>query len=167
MNRAALAWAFRSLEGGKKEKFLGPTEATEAMTLIDGFEVNAWASEPMITQPMAFCWDDRGRMWIAENRDYESRGSGFSNFGDSRILILEDTDRDGVADDMKVFSEGIPFPSAIAVGFDGLFLGAPPNLLFIPDRDGDDKGRRWRRRQNTKLSHIRSHIDLTLKKQKR
>ena len=110
------------------------------MTLIDGFEVNAWASEPMITQPMAFCWDDRGRMWIAENRDYESRGSGFSNFGDSRILILEDTDRDGVADDMKVFSEGIPFPAAIAVGFDGLFLGAPPNLLFIPDRDGDDKG---------------------------
>ena len=127
-------------EEGKKEKFLGPTEATEAMTLIDGFEVNAWASEPMITQPMAFCWDDRGRMWIAENRDYESRGSGFSNFGDSRILILEDTDRDGVADNMKVFSEGIPFPSAIAVGFDGLFLGAPPNLLFIPDRDGDDKG---------------------------
>ena len=41
---------------------------------------------------------------------------------------------------MKVFSEGIPFPAAIAVGFDGLFLGAPPNLLFIPDRDGDDKG---------------------------
>ena len=89
---------------------------------------------------MAFCWDDRGRMWIAENRDYESRRSGFSNFGDSRILILEDTNNDGKADDMKVFSEGIPFPAAIAVGFDGLFLGAPPNLLFIPDRDGDDKG---------------------------
>lgn len=52
----------------------------------------------MITQPMAFCWDDRGRMWIAENRDYESRGCGFANSGDSRILILEDTDRDGVAE---------------------------------------------------------------------
>ena len=127
-------------EEGRKEKFLTPQEAAERMTLIEGFAVNVWASEPMITQPMAFCWDDRGRMWIAENRDYESRGSGFSNFGDSRILILEDTDRDGVADDMKVFLEGIPFPSAIAVGFDGLFLGAPPNLLFIPDRDGDDVG---------------------------
>jgi putative membrane-bound dehydrogenase-like protein len=78
-------------------------------------------------------------MWIAENRDYESRGHGFSKFGDSRILILEDTDRDGVADTKKVFLEGIPFPAGIAVGFDGVWLGAPPNLLFVPDRDGDDK----------------------------
>ena len=59
--------------------------------------------------------------------------------GDSRILILEDTDRDGVADSRKVFLEGIPFPAAIAVGFDGLFLGAPPNLLFVPDRNDDDR----------------------------
>ena len=85
-------------EEGKKEKFLEPNEAIEAMTINDGFKVNVWASEPMITQPMAFCWDDRGRMWIAENRDYESRGDGFSNSGDSRILILEDSDQDGVGD---------------------------------------------------------------------
>ena len=65
--------------------------------------------------------------------------SGFSNAGNSRILILEDTDHDGVADSRKVFMEGIVFPSAIAVGFDGAFIGAPPNLLFVPDRNGDDK----------------------------
>lgn len=88
---------------------------------------------------MAFCWDDRGRMWIAENRDYESRGHGFSNSGDSRILILEDTNGDGTADSRKVFAEGIPFPAALAVGFDGVFVGAPPNLLFVPDRNHDDK----------------------------
>ena len=41
------------------------------MTLIDGYTVNAWAAEPMVVQPMAFCWDDRGRLWVAENRDYE------------------------------------------------------------------------------------------------
>ncbi len=109
------------------------------MTMVPGFAVNAWAAEPMIVQPMAFCWDDRGRLWVAENRDYETRGRGFSNAGNSRILILEDTDRDGVADSRKVFMEGIVFPSAIAVGFDGVFVGAPPNLLFVPDRDGDDK----------------------------
>ena len=109
------------------------------MTMVPGFAVNAWAAEPMIEQPMAFCWDDRGRLWVAENRDYETRGRGFSNAGTSRILILEDTDRDGVADSRKVFMEGIVFPSAIAVGFDGVFVGAAPNLLFVPDRDGDDK----------------------------
>ena len=70
----------------------------------------------MIQQPMAFCWDDRGRLWVAENLDYETRGRGFSNAGNSRILILEDTDHDGVADSRKVFMEGIVFPSALAVG---------------------------------------------------
>ncbi|MEX1238568.1 MAG: PVC-type heme-binding CxxCH protein, partial [Cyclobacteriaceae bacterium] len=125
-------------EEGREAKFLTPDEAVSSMTLIDGYKANVWASEPMMTQPMAFCWDDRGRMWIAENRDYESRGHGFSNAGDSRILILEDTDRDGVADSRKVFMEGLAFPAAIAVGFDGLYVGAPPNLLFIPDKNNDD-----------------------------
>lgn len=119
-------------------KFLTPDEAAAAMTLNDGNKVNVWAAEPMMTQPMAFCWDDRGRLWIAENKDYESRGYGFSNAGDSRIVILEDTDHDGKADTRKVFMEGIAFPSALAVGFDGVFVGAPPNLLFIPDRNHDD-----------------------------
>ncbi len=124
---------------GRDAKFLNPEEAVEAMTVKEGYKVNAFASEPMITQPIAFCWDDRGRMWIAENRDYESRVDGFSNSGDSRILILEDTDNDGVADTKKVFMEGIPFPSAIAVGHGGVFIGAPPNLLFVPDKNNDDK----------------------------
>ncbi|MEO6287798.1 MAG: PVC-type heme-binding CxxCH protein [Dyadobacter sp.] len=136
-NTAAL-WAIAQKEG-REAKFLSAQEAVAAMTIKDGFQVNAWASEPMMTQPMAFCWDDRGRMWIAENKDYESRGKGFSNSGESRILILEDTDHDGVADNKKVFMEGIAFPSALAVGFDGVFIGAPPNLLFVPDKNGDDK----------------------------
>lgn len=130
-------WGIAQAEG-RDAKFLSPQEAIAAMTLKEGFKVNTWASEPMMTQPMAFCWDDRGRLWIAENRDYESRGHGFSKAGNSRILILEDTDHDGVADSKKIFLEGIAFPAAIAVGFDGLFLGAPPNLLFVPDRNHDD-----------------------------
>ncbi len=126
-------------EEGRKAKFLSPEEAVEEMTVKEGFQVNVFASEPMITQPMAFCWDDKGRLWVAENRDYESRGDGFSNAGDSRILILEDTNGDGQADQKKVFMEGLAFPAALAVGFDGVYVGAPPNLLFIPDRDGDDR----------------------------
>ena len=134
----AALWGIAQREG-REAKFLTPDEAVAQMTLVNGFRANTWAAEPSITQPMAFCWDDRGRLWVAENRDYENRVEGFSNAGNSRILILEDTDRDGVADSRKVFLEGIPFPAALAVGFDGLFLGAPPNLLFVPDRNGDDK----------------------------
>jgi putative membrane-bound dehydrogenase-like protein len=131
-------WAVAKQEG-KDAKFLTPEEAVKAMTLKDGFLANVYASEPMVTQPMAFCWDDKGRLWVAENRDYESRSSGFSNDGNSRILILEDTDHDGKADTKKIFAEGISFPAAMAVGFDGVFIGAPPNLLFVPDRNHDDK----------------------------
>lgn len=126
-------------EEGRNAKFLTAQEAVNAMTIKPGYKVNVWASEPMMTQPMAFCWDDRGRLWIAENKDYESRGDGFSNSGDSRILILEDTDGDGEADKQTVFMEGLAFPAAIAVGFDGVFIGAPPNLIFVPDKNGDDK----------------------------
>ena len=132
-------WHIAQVEG-KEAEFLTPEKAVETMTVKDGFQVNLFASEPMLTQPMAFCWDDRGRLWIAENRDYETRQQGFSNYGDSRILILEDTDHDGVADKRSVFLEGIPFPAGIAVGMGGLWLGAPPNLLFVPDADGDDRG---------------------------
>ncbi|MEM8487783.1 MAG: PVC-type heme-binding CxxCH protein [Bacteroidota bacterium] len=141
MYSTASLWGIAQQEAMEAE-FLTPQMAVDAMTVQEGFQVNAYAGEPMITQPMAFAWDDKGRMWVAENRDYESRGDGFSNSGDSRILILEDTDGDGVADSRKVFLEGIPFPAAIAIGFDGLFLGAPPHLMFVPDADGDDVAER-------------------------
>jgi putative membrane-bound dehydrogenase-like protein len=141
-NRSAYAtsalWGVAQREG-REAKFLTADEAVAQMTVVNGYRVNAWAAEPMIVQPMAFCWDDRGRLWVAENRDYESRNQGFSAAGNSRIVILEDTNHDGVADNRKVFMDGIIFPSAIAVGLDGVFVAAPPNLLFIPDRDGDDK----------------------------
>ena len=134
----ASLWGIAQKEG-REAKFLTPQEAVAASTVKGGFKLNIWASEPMMTQPMAFCWDDKGRLWVAENLDYESRGHGFSNNGNSRILILEDTNHDGIADSRKVFMEGLAFPAAIAVGFDGVFVGAPPNLLFVPDKNHDDK----------------------------
>ena len=134
----AVMWGIAKAEG-KAAGFLTGEQALAKMTVSEGFEAKLAAVEPMITQPMAFCWDDRGRLWVAENRDYETRGTGFSADGNSRILILEDTNGDGKFDTRQVFLEGIPFPAAIAVGFDGLWLGAPPNLLFVPDKDRDDK----------------------------
>ncbi|MGI9205326.1 MAG: PVC-type heme-binding CxxCH protein [Woeseiaceae bacterium] len=131
-------WRLAQQEGFEAE-FLSPARAVETMTLASDFAANVFASEPMITQPMAFTWDDRGRLWIAVNRDYRGRVNGFDRSFESQILILEDTDGDGVADDKKIFLDKVLFPSAMAVGMDGLWLGAIPNLLFIPDRDHDDR----------------------------
>ncbi len=124
-------WGLAKAEG-RKAVFLTGEQAAAKMTVPAGFEAKLAAAEPMITQPMAFCWDDRGRLWVAENRDYENRKAGFANSGDSRLVILEDTNGDGTFDQRTVFLEGIPFPAAIAVGFDGLWLGAPTNCAAMP-----------------------------------
>ena len=117
--------------------FLTPVEAVAKMDIPDGFDVTIFAAEPDIEEPIAFCFDDRGRMWVVENINYMNRRTHKS--GDiSRIKILEDTNGDGVFDKKKIFMDNITFSSGIAVGFGGVYLGSPPNLSFIPDADGDD-----------------------------
>lgn len=117
--------------------FLNPAEAVAKMSIPDGFEVSVFASEPDIAEPIAFCFDDRGRMWVAENFNYQTRRQ-HTDDQVSRIQILEDTDGDGVFDKKKTFTDKLTFTSGLACGFGGVFVGSPPNLTFIPDADGDD-----------------------------
>ncbi len=117
--------------------FLSPSEAVAKMSIPEGFEVSVFASEPDIAEPIAFCFDDRGRMWVAENFNYQTRRQ-HTDDQVSRIQILEDTDGDGVFDTKKTFTDKLTFTSGLACGFGGVFVGSPPNLTFIPDADGDD-----------------------------
>jgi putative membrane-bound dehydrogenase-like protein len=117
--------------------FLKPAEAVAKMSIPDGFEVSVFASEPDIAEPIAFCFDDRGRMWVAENFNYQTRRQ-HTDEQVSRIQILEDTNGDGVFDKKKTFTDKLTFTSGLACGFGGVFVGSPPNLTFIPDADGDD-----------------------------
>ena len=118
--------------------FLKPVEAVEKMAIPEGFEVSVYASEPDIAEPIAFCFDDRGRMWVLENFNYRTRRN-HTDDQVTRIQILEDTDSDGIFDKKKTFTDKLTFSSGIACGFGGVFVGSPPNLTFIPDADGDDK----------------------------
>ena len=117
--------------------FLKPAEAVAKMSIPDGFDVSVFASEPDIGEPIAFCFDDRGRMWVAENFNYQTRRQ-HTDDQVSRIQILEDTDGDGIFDKKKTFTDKLTFTSGLACGFGGVFVGSPPNLAFIPDADGDD-----------------------------
>ncbi len=118
--------------------FLSPAEAIDTMAIPPGFEVKVFAAEPDIAEPIAFCFDDRGRIWVAENFNYKTRQE-HTNEPVSRIQILEDTDGDGVFDSKKTFTDKLTFTSGLACGFGGVFVGSPPNLSFIPDTDGDDR----------------------------
>lgn len=115
---------------------LSGTVAAEKMIVPDGFRVQLAAEEPDVMQPIAMAIDDRGRLWIAEAFEYPTRAK--QGEGRDRIVILEDTNLDGVFDSRKVFIEGLNLVSGIELGFGGVWVGAAPYLMFIPDRDGDD-----------------------------
>ncbi len=112
-------------------------EAARVMRLPEGFQVRVFATEPDVRQPIALALDDRGRVWVAEAYCYPRRAP--DGQGRDRILIFEDTDGDGRFDRRKVFAQGLNLVSGLELGFGGVWVGAAPYLLFIPDRDGDDR----------------------------
>lgn len=115
---------------------LSPQEAIKAMTVPEGFKVELVASEPMIVNPVAMTFDERGRVWITESLEYPRSSPGV---GKDRVKTLEDTDGDGAMDKMTVFAEGLNIPSGIAVGHGGVWVANAPDLLFLQDTDGDGK----------------------------
>ncbi|MCI0743094.1 MAG: c-type cytochrome, partial [Gemmataceae bacterium] len=96
-----------------------------------------FAGEPDVVQPIAMCFDQRGRLWVAECLSYPKWHKDLTK-GRDRILIFEDTDNDGTFDKRTVFHDKMYNLSGIQVGFDGVWVCATPHLLFIPDKDGDD-----------------------------
>jgi putative membrane-bound dehydrogenase-like protein len=116
---------------------LDPQAAAKAMTVPDGFRVTLFAGEPDVQQPIAQAIDDRGRLWVAEAYTYPMRAP--EGKGRDRILIFSDTDGDGHFDDRKVFAENLNLVSGLEIGFGGVWVGAAPEFLFIPDADGDDR----------------------------
>lgn len=116
---------------------LPPEEAAAAMTLPPGFKATLFAGEPDVRQPIAMTIDDRGRLWIAEGLAYPKKRK--PEEAEDRILIFEDEDGDGKFDSRKIFIEGLNLVSGLEVGFGGVWVGQAPELLFIPDKNGDDK----------------------------
>ena len=115
-----------------------PLDALKLLKLPPGFQATLFAAEPDVQNPIAMAWDSRGRLWIAENYTYAESKVGFDRSLRDRILIFEDTDNDGRFDKRTVFWDGAQLLTSLELGFGGVFALCPPNLLFIPDRNGDD-----------------------------
>jgi len=113
---------------------LPPAEAVAAIKLPEGFTATLVAAEPDVVQPISFCLDDRGRLFVAEALNY----GAWQATGKDRIVILEDKDGDGRAETRKLFYEGLNYVTGIEVGYGGVWAMSPPSLYFIPDRNGDD-----------------------------
>src|SRR4029079_9078087 len=95
------------------------------------------STDPDGQHPIAIAIDDRGRVWIAEAYEYPRRAAGEK--GRDRILIFEDTDVMARLDTRAVFYEDLNLVSALELGCGGVWVGAAPYLLFIPDKAAEDK----------------------------
>jgi len=118
--------------------FTRPEDALRGVHLPEGFHATMFASEPQVEQPIGFAMDARGRIWVAENYTYAERAVNFDTKLRDRIVILEDTQGDGHADKRTVFWDQAVRLTSVLPGFGGVFALCPPNLLFIPDANGDD-----------------------------
>ena len=111
-------------------------DAMKSMSLPKGFQVSLVAAEPKVVQPIAMCFDERGRLWVVEGMSYPKKRP--DGTGPDRILILEDVKKDGSYSKVTVFKDGLNLVSGIEVGHGGVWVGAAPEFLFIP-KDADDK----------------------------
>jgi putative membrane-bound dehydrogenase-like protein len=101
-------------------------------------ELKLFAAEPDIAKPIAFAWDDRGRCWVVETRDYP-HGISDSGEGQDSVKICEDTDGDGKADKFTVFADKLNLPTGIVFARKGIIVAAPPKFIYLEDTNGDDK----------------------------
>ena len=118
---------------------LTPGQALASIELPEGFRATLFAAEPDVRQPIAMAFDARGRLWVAENYTYADSRTGHALDLRDRIIILEDSDGDGRADRRKVFWDDAQRLTSIELGHGGVWALCPPQLLFIPDRDRDDR----------------------------
>ncbi len=114
-----------------------PQESLAKLKLPPGFKATVFAAEPDVQNPISMAWDARGRLWIAENYTYAERPIKFDLHLRDRILIFEDKDGDGHFDSRKVFTDEVQKLTSVEVGHGGVWALCPPQLLFIPDKNGD------------------------------
>ena len=111
--------------------------AAAALEVPAGFEVTLLAAEPTVRNPIAVSHDARGRLWIAENFTYAEGRLRFDRTLRDRLLVFDDADHDGQLDEPVVFTDAVQLLTGVAVGHGGVWLCCPPQILFIPDADGD------------------------------
>ncbi len=138
---------------------LAPVEAEVTFHVPDDLQLQLVLSEPEITQPLFMTWDERGRLWVVQYRQYPNPAglkmisrdvylrSVYDKVplppphgvrGRDRISIHEDVNGDGIYDEHKIFVDGLNIATSVAIGRGGVFVTNPPYLLYYADSNRDD-----------------------------
>jgi putative membrane-bound dehydrogenase-like protein len=115
-----------------------PAAAQRDLVVRPGFRVELVAAEPLIASPVALDIDEDGRMYVAEYPEYNEYAAKKPH-GKGGVRLLEDTDGDGVYEKSTLFAAELPRACAVACWKGGIYVGSPPDLLYLKDHDGDGK----------------------------
>ena len=109
-------------------------EALRTIRIDKGFNIEPFAAEPLISSPVAMDWDENGRIYVAEDTGYplDTRPIG-------RIVLLEDTNGDGIPDRRTVFADQIVMPNGVMCWKGGVLVTAAPDVWFFKDTTGSGK----------------------------
>ncbi|MFK8114008.1 MAG: PVC-type heme-binding CxxCH protein [Rubripirellula sp.] len=119
--------------------YLNAAEQQKLFKLHDGFEIQLVASEeqfPELANPVALNFDNKGRLWVATMQSYPHWKPKTKM--DDKILIFEDSDGDGDADECKTFAGGLHQPTGFEITANGAYIAEQPDILYMEDTDGDD-----------------------------
>lgn len=108
--------------------------ALSTYQVADGFKIELIASEPLISDPVDMEIDEYGRMYVVEMHGYPLDRSGTG-----KIILLSDSNADGVMDKRTVFAEGLELPNSIMRWKKGVLVTDAPNVLYLEDTNGDGK----------------------------
>lgn len=112
---------------------LSPEESAKKWHVRDGYRIELVAAEPVVLDPVAFDWDEQGRLWVIEMADYPLGMDGNGKAG-GRVVRLEDTDHDGRYDKRHVIVSDLSYPTGILTWREGVIVTAAPDIFFIsPD----------------------------------
>ncbi len=124
----------------EKAPTLSAEEELKTFVLPPGYHAQLVAKEPLVIDPIAIDFDADGRLWVLEMQGFMSEPSGANSREPiNDVVVLEDTDNDGVMDKRTVFADKLVLPRAIKVLDKGVLVGEPPNLWYMQDTDGDLK----------------------------
>jgi len=129
----------RRPEPVKYQAPLSPKDSMRYTQVPADFDLQLFATEPDVIKPIYLAWDERGRAWVVEARDYPHSLVPEGEPGRDTIKICEDTDGDGKADTFTIFADTLNLATALVFANGGIIVSEARHMLFLKDTNGDDK----------------------------
>jgi putative membrane-bound dehydrogenase-like protein len=118
---------------------LSPKDSMRYTQVPADFELQLFVAEPDIIKPIHMAWDERGRAWVVEARDYPHGLVPEGEPGHDNIKICEDTDGDGRADQFTIFADKLNLATSLVFVNGGVIVSVARQMMFLKDTNGDDK----------------------------